>query len=139
VRHPRPAHLARSRARRWSLRVVLVLLALASALGCQAALSSPPAAAYVTPVALSACQGDLGHDLLCARGVAPIAAPTARGERDGVLPLLVTLVIGVAAGYAAVGAGLLARFRTVAGPPPWASQQLVPGRHQLVALGISRI
>jgi hypothetical protein len=32
-----------------------------------------------------------------------------------------------------------ARPRTTAGPPPWAPQRLVSARHQLVAIGITRI
>ena len=139
VRHPQPAHLVRSRAQRWSLRVVLVLLALASTLGCQAALSSSPSTAHAAPVAVSACEGGLGHDLHCASGVASVAVPPTRGERADALLLLVTLVIGVAAVSVAASAGLLARFRMVTGPPPWASQRLLPGRHRLVAVGISRI
>jgi hypothetical protein len=140
VRHPQPTHHARSGAHRWGLRVVLALLVLASAVVCQAALSSSHAPADPAPVTATGCHGGLGHDILCAGGIAAVAAPSTRGgrddaARDGFGPLIAL----VAALGAAGSVGLAARFRAITGPPPWASQQLVPGRHQLVTIGISRI
>jgi hypothetical protein len=117
------------------------MLILAPVVVCQAALSSSPAPTDPVPVTAGACNGS-GHDVLCTRGIAAAAAPSTRGGRDDAMrdgfgPLIALVVIGAA--FPAGGAGLVARFRAISGLPTWASQQLVPGRHQLVAIGISRI
>jgi hypothetical protein len=120
--------------------VVLALLILASAMVCQAALTSSHAPADPAPVTATGCHSGLGHDALCAGGIAAVAAPSTRGGRDdaargGFGPLIALVIALCAAG----SAGLAARFRAITGPPPWASQYLMPGRHQLIAIGISRV
>jgi hypothetical protein len=68
--------------------------------------------------------------------------PGTRGGRDdatsaGIGALVASVLLGTMA--FAAGTGMPARYRTTAGPPPWAPRQLVSGRHQLVAIGITRI
>jgi hypothetical protein len=139
VRHPHPARLARTRAQRWGLWILLALLVLTPVVVCRGA--SSPAPAESSLAVSASCDGELGHDVMCARGLTTAAAPGTRGGRDDaahdVLGLITVVVMGVA--VAGAGIGLAARYRTTAGPPPWASQRLVPGRHQLVAVGIARV
>jgi hypothetical protein len=140
VRHPQSARLARTRAQRWGLWIVLALLVLVSVTDRHAA--SSPALVDSSLAVTASCGGDLGHDVMCARGLAAAAMPGTRGGReDGLRDGIGVLVASVLLGAMAFAAGTAtpARYRTAAGPPAWAPQRLVPARHQLVAIGITRI
>lgn len=136
MRHPRPVHLARSRAQRWGLWIVLALLVLATVVVCQAALSASPAPVDSAHVVAGACDKDLGHDVLCVRGIAAAIATSTRSGRDDAAgdelgPLVALVLVGaVIVATAGAGGGIAAS---------WAAQQLVPGRRRLAAIGISRI
>lgn len=139
VRHPQSARLARTRAKRWGLWLVLALLVLVPVTVCQAA--ATPAPVDSVPAVTASC-GDLGHDVMCARGLLAAAMPGSRGgrddvARDGIGVLVASVLLGAIA--VAAGTGTLARYGTTAGPPPWAPRRLVSARHQLVAIGITRI
>jgi peptidoglycan/LPS O-acetylase OafA/YrhL len=140
VRHPRSVRLARTRAQRWGLWIVLALLVLVPVAVCQAASSPAPVAS--SHAVTASCGGDLGHDVMCARGLAAAAMPGTRGgrddgARDGIGVLVANVLVGAMA--FAAGTGTPAGYGRTAGPPPWAPQRLMPSRRQLVAIGISRI
>ncbi|GAA1291370.1 hypothetical protein GCM10009609_69630 [Pseudonocardia aurantiaca] len=123
---------------------MLALLVVALGSVCQAAFSPSPASAGPDAVVASSCDETPRHHTLCGYGAAVVGTPGARGGRADVAPdaLGVLIAFAVASGLGGVfGAGgrMSARFRSLAGPPPWAPQRLVAGRHQLVAIGITRV
>lgn len=125
VRQPRSGH----RARRWLLWLVLILLTLAPVFLCQAVSSSSELVPSTSAATVSAdCDG--GHDALCARGTAVATGASPRSGRGGEPELLLTL---------AVAAAVIGTIRRLPGSSSGAPQRLLPGRQQLLALGIARI
>ncbi|OLT18160.1 hypothetical protein BJF78_11965 [Pseudonocardia sp. CNS-139] len=135
VSHPRPAR-ARTGAPRRGLTVVLALLVLLPLAFCQTASAVPADGPAVAAVVAGTCDDSPGHDVRCSVGAAAAVlsgARAARGTAQDVLALVAVVALAAAVAHMA------ARHRRAAGPPLWALQRPVPGRHLLVAIGITRI
>lgn len=128
VRVPR----SRRPAAGWGTRAVLAIAILAQLFACQSLM----APAGPAPVAMIQDVGHgIGHDAVCEAGATPVTAVPARAVLHDCLPPADPALALVAL----IAAGIVAAWAFAGGTPAWAARRLLPGRHRLLAVGITRV